>query len=203
MSRRLGLLVTDASPLITLAAAEALDCLTLPGLHVVIPDIVYLEVTEDLAKTGAEEIVHWARRHRDLVEIAVTAVFAEFQVLRAANPRARSRGRGEQAALEVLNAAVSEDPGIEALLLYEDNDIRSRRFVRTLPERVTALSTGDLLQELEAAGRIQSADHILDRAADRERNVERPRRPSQDDAARRLLRQRLKAPQPGREEDGA
>jgi hypothetical protein len=28
------LIVTDASPLITLAAADALDCLTLPGLPV-------------------------------------------------------------------------------------------------------------------------------------------------------------------------
>lgn len=57
MTRRLGLLVTDASPLITLAAAEALDCLTIPGLRVLIPDMVYFEVTQDLAKTGAEDIV--------------------------------------------------------------------------------------------------------------------------------------------------
>jgi len=35
---RLGLLVTDASPLITLAAGEALECLTMPGLPVIVPD---------------------------------------------------------------------------------------------------------------------------------------------------------------------
>ncbi len=31
MTKRLGLIVTDASPLITLGAARALSCLTMPG----------------------------------------------------------------------------------------------------------------------------------------------------------------------------
>jgi hypothetical protein len=161
--------------------------------------MVYLEVTENLAKTGAAEIVAWARRHHDQVEIAVTTVFAEFQALRTVNTGARSRGRGEQAALEVLNAAIGDDPDIEALLLYEDNDIKSRRFVRGLPERVTAISTGDLLHELEEAGRIQSADRILDVATEKERNVAKQREPSSDEAARLLLRRHLQDPEAGRE----
>lgn len=103
MTRRLGLLVTDASPLITLAAAEALECLTIPGLRVLIPDMIYFEVTQDLARTGAEDIVQWARRHQGQVEIVVTSVFSEFQVVHEADPRTRSKGRWEQAALEVLN----------------------------------------------------------------------------------------------------
>ena len=188
---RLGLLVTDASPLITLAAADALECLTMPGLRVVIPDMVYFEVTEDLSRTGAEDIVQWARRHQGQVEIVLTSVFSEFQVIRGADPRTRSKGRGELAALEVLNAEIDRDSELEALLLYEDNDVKKRRFVRGLPERVTALSTGDLLHELEAAGRIQSSDHILDIAAEKERNVERQRHPSSDDAARHALRRQL------------
>lgn len=191
MTRHLGLLVTDASPLITLAAADALDCLTMPGLPVKIPDMVYFEVTQDLARTGAEDIVSWARRHQGQVELVPTSVFAEFQVLRAADPRVRSKGRGELSALEILNAAIDQDPAVEAILFYEDNDVRSRSFVRGLPERVTALSTGDLLHELEAAGRIQSSDRILDAAAEKERNVAQLRRPSSDDAARAGLRRHL------------
>lgn len=194
---RLGLLVTDASPLITLAAADALECLTMPGLRVVIPDMVYFEVTQDLAKTGAESIVQWARRHTGQVEIVVTSTFAEFQVLRGADAAIRSRGRGELAALEVLNAEIDKNPQLEAVLLFEDNDVRTRRFVRGLPERVTALSTGDLLHELEAAGRIQSSDRILDLAAENERNVERQRQPSQDDAARQAIRRQLQRSDPG------
>ena len=191
MTRRLGLLVTDASPLITLAAADALECLTLPGLRVLIPDMVYFEVTQDLARTGAEDIVRWARRHPGQVEVILTSVFAEFQVVRAADERTRSKGRGEQSALEVLNAEIDRDPDLEAVLLYEDNDVRTRRFVRGLPERVTALSTGDLLHELEAAGLIQSSDRILDTAAAKERNVAQQRQPSSDDGARGILRRHL------------
>jgi hypothetical protein len=191
LTRHLGLIVTDASPLITLAAGEALECLTMPGVTVIIPDMVYAEVTEDLARLGADDVVQWARRHHGQVEIVPTSVFAEFQALRAVNPRTRSRGRGEQAALEVLNAAVADDADLEAVLVFEDTDVRKRRFVRALPERVMALSTGDLLRELEAAGRIQSADHVLDVAAQKERNVEAQREPQSDDDARILLREQL------------
>lgn len=175
MSRHLGLIVTDASPLVTLAAGDALECLTLPGLPIIIPDMVYFEVTQDLAKVGAEDIVQWVRKHHRQIEIAPTTVFSEFQILMTVNPRTRSKGRGEQAALEVLNAAVAQDPDLEAILIFEDTDIKKRRFVRGLPENVMALSTGDLLFELEAAGRIQSADHIFDVATSRHRKATKKR----------------------------
>ncbi len=191
MTRRLGLIVTDASPLITLAAGEALECLTMPGVPVILPDMVYFEVAEDLARLGAQDIVDWARRHRGQVEIASTRVFIEFQALRAADPRTRSADRGEQAALEILNAAIAEDSELEAVLFFEDSDVRKRRFVRVLPERVMTLSTGDLLHELEAAGLIQSSDQILGAAAAKERNVEAQRKPQSDDEARTLLREQL------------
>jgi hypothetical protein len=74
-------------------------------------------------------------------------VFAEFQALRAVNPHTRSKGRGGLPALEVLNAAIAEDADLEAVLVSEDADLRKRRFVRAPPERVMALSTGDLLRE--------------------------------------------------------
>lgn len=192
MIRRLGLIVTDASPLITLSAGQALDCLTLPGVPVVIPDMVYLEVTQDIARLGASEIVLWARRHQGQVEIVPTEVFAEFEALRTINPTVRSGGRGEQAALEVLNSILADQPNVQAALIYEDNDLRKRHFVRGLPPGVTALSTGDLLYELEAAGRIQSADRVLDVAAETGRNVEALRTPAPDDEGRRLLRERLR-----------
>jgi adenylosuccinate synthase len=59
--------------------------------------------------------------------------------------------------------------------------------------RVTLVSTGDFLRELQATGRIQSADHILDRAAAQGRNVERQRRPGLDEAARQRLRTQIEA----------
>ena len=75
---------------------------------------------------------------------------------------------------------------VEALLLFEDSDVEKRRAV--VDQRVSLISTGDFLRELEAAGLIQSADHILDQAAARGRNVERQREAAEDGAARGRLR---------------
>jgi len=191
VTKRLGLIVTDASPLITLGAARALSCLTMPNVPVFIPDMVYAEVARDIAKLGADEVVEWIRVNLGRVHIVPTLVYAEFEALLSVNPNVRSRGRGEQAALEVLSHEIAADPDIQALLLFEDNDIRGREFVRLLPERVTALSTGDFLHELEIAGRIQSSEHILDDAAARGRNVEEQRRPIAGETARALLRAQL------------
>jgi hypothetical protein len=161
------------------------------GVPVFIPDMVYAEVTQDMARLGAEEVVGWVRAHLGQVQIVPTQVFADYQALLGINPNTRSRGRGEQAALEVLGYEIAADLQLRAVLLFEDNDIHGREFVRALPERVTALSTGDLLHELEAAGRIQSSDQILDDAAARGRNVEQQRRPVAGDAARAVLREQL------------
>jgi len=191
MTEHLGFIVTDASPLITLGAANALTCLTMPGVPVYIPDMVYTEVTQDMARLGANEVVQWVRVHSDQVKIVPTQVYADYQALLALNPNTRSKGRGEQAAAEVLEYEISADEELQAVLLYEDNDIRRRRFVGALPDRVTALSTGDFLHELEAAGFIQSSDHILDNAAERGRNIEAQRGPQSDDEARALLRDQL------------
>jgi len=59
VTQRLGLIVTDASPLITLGAAGALSCLLMPGVPVLVPDMVYAEITRDMTRLGADEIVDW------------------------------------------------------------------------------------------------------------------------------------------------
>src|SRR6516162_6145130 len=122
--RRLGLIVADASPLITLGAAHAFSCLLMPGVQVLIPDMVYAEVTRDMAKLGAEEVVEWLQANRGPVQIAPTTVYAEFEALLTINPQTRSEDRGERAALEVLGYETARDPELQAMLLFEDTDIR-------------------------------------------------------------------------------
>jgi hypothetical protein len=84
------------------------------------------------------------------------------------------RGLGEQAAIETLERFLRSSAEGEAILLFEDSDVGRRRAV--IDERVSLVSTGDFLRELEAARLIQSADHILDQAAAKGRNVDRQRR---------------------------
>jgi hypothetical protein len=58
------LIVTDTSPLITLALADALDVLLRPSIPVSIPDAVYIEATRIRTAAGASRIVEWMPRRR-------------------------------------------------------------------------------------------------------------------------------------------
>jgi len=156
------LIVTDAGPLITLALADALDTLGLLGARVIIPDMVWFEVTRHAEKPGAKMLMAWLEKSRGTVEIGVTEEFAEFSELLALNPALRTRNRGEIAAAEVL---ANELDGTDAgLLLFEDTDIRKANFLVRLPDNVLVLSTSTFLHGLERRKLIADAEAILDRA---------------------------------------
>ena len=167
----LTLIVTDTSPLITLALADSLDVLLRPNLPISIPDAVYVEATRVRGTPGAGRIVDWINDHLDAVRLVPTDIGIDQQ--RRLEEGRSIRAMGELAALEALDRTLRADPAAEALLLFEDADVAKRRVV--LGERASLISTGDFLRELEAAGLIQSADHILDRAATQGRNVEQQR----------------------------
>jgi hypothetical protein len=187
MTRRFSLIVTDTSPLFTLVLADALDTLLRPGLSVSIPDAVYIEATRVHGAPGAEQIMEWINAHLDVVRIVPTDVGIDQQ--RRLEEGRSIRGLGEQAALETLERFLRSDPNVEALLLFEDSDVSKRRAI--VDQRVSLISTGDFLRELESAGLIQSADQILDQAAAGGRNVERQRAAGDDPATRERLRKQL------------
>ncbi len=189
MNPPFSLIVTDTSPLITLALAGSLDALLRPGVPVSIPDAVYVEATRVRGAAGAGEIVEWMNAHLDKVRIVPTEIGIDQQ--RRFEEGRPTRALGEQAALEVLDRFLERDPVAEALLLFEDSDIARRQAI--IDERVSLITTGDFLRELEAAGLIQSADYVLDRAAERGRNVERQRQVAPDAATRTRLRQQLQS----------
>jgi len=184
MSKPFSLIVTDTSPLFTLVLADALDVLLRPGLPVRIPDAVYIEATRVHGAPGADQIVAWINDHLDAVRIVPTDIGIDQQ--RRLEEGRSIRGLGEQAAIEVLERFLRSDPTAEALLLFEDSDVRKRRAI--VDERVSLISTGDYLRELEAAGLIQSTDHILDQAAAGGRNVESQREAGEDATTRERLR---------------
>ena len=158
MSNPFSLIVTDTSPLFTLVLAGALDALLRPGIAVNIPDAVYIAATRVHGAPGAEQIVEWINAHLDMVRIIPTDIGIDQQ--RRLEEGRSIRGLGEQAAIETLERFLHSDPEARALLLFEDSDVNRRRAI--VEERVSLISTGDFLRELETAGLIQSADHILD-----------------------------------------
>ena len=187
MSTPFSLVVTDTSPLFTLVLADALDVLLLPELPVKIPDAVYIEATRVHGAPGADQIVAWINDHLDAVRIVPTDIGIDQQ--RRLEEGRSIRGLGEQAAIETLERFLRSDPTAEALLLFEDTDVQKRRAI--VDERVSLISTGEFLRELETAGLIQSTDYILDRAAARGRNIEKQRRAGERGATRERLREQL------------
>ena len=187
MTKPFSLIVTDTSPLFTLVLADALDVLLRPGLAVSIPDAVYIEATRVHGAPGADRIVAWINDHLDAVRIVPTDIGIDQQ--RRLEEGRSIRGLGEQAAIETLERFLRSSPSAEALLLFEDSDVQKRRAI--VDERISLISTGEFLRELEAAGLIQSTDYILDQAAARGRNVEKQREAGEDATTRERLRERL------------
>ncbi len=167
MANEVVIIVADAPPLITLAAAQRLDCLLYPELSVLIPDAVFYEATRQIDKLGAQEIIDWQRAHHSVVQIEPTEVFKnELQRLIRQGGRLE-RDLGERAAVEIIrNYPLAEKE--RAILLSDDRDVD--RVIVIDPRRIILLTTWDYLRQLEEAGRIQSADAVFEAARQRGRH---------------------------------
>lgn len=161
---KIVLIITDASPLITLAVANALDVLLLPGVRLIVPDMVKFEVIRHSDKPGARELLDWLGDHENKdVWVGKTAEYEDFKSILKDRPNATSRSRGEIAASEVLANELKN--GVDAaILLFEDSDIQKANFLVRLPDNVIVMSTSKFLDGLQNVHLINSADEILHRA---------------------------------------
>lgn len=155
------LIVSDVSPLITLAAAQRLDYLLYPRTPIIIPDAVFYEATRQIDKLGAQAIINWVRIHADSVRIEPTEAFKN-EVVRISTQGGRmTRDLGERAAVEVIRDYPMRDDD-RAILLTDDRDVERVVVVDRL--RIIPLTTWDYLCQLEEAQRIQSADAVFEAA---------------------------------------
>lgn len=162
-----AIIVTDAPPLITLAAAQSLDYLTYPDLPIIIPDAVFYEATRQTDKLGAQEILDWYRAHMDLARVEPTEAFKNAMTLLAAQGGRLEKDLGERAAVEtVRNYPLAADE--RAILLSDDRDVE--RIVVVDPQKIILLTTWDYLRQLEEAQRIQSAEAVFEPARERGRH---------------------------------
>jgi predicted nucleic acid-binding protein len=161
---RISLIVTDASPLITLAVADALGTLLMPEVKVIIPDMVNFEVTRHINMPGSRELLDWIGAHQfSEVFVGSTESFYEFTILHELNPSIKTKNRGEQAAAEILERELNN--GVDAaILLFEDSDIKKANFLIRLPDNVLIMSTSTFLDGLQQRNLIASADEILQKA---------------------------------------
>jgi hypothetical protein len=156
------LLIVDAGPLITLAAAASLDYLLYVNGAVIIPDAVFFEATRDASRLGASIIVEWVNANLDRVHIAPTNAFAAFTRDYEAGEIERQFDLGEQAAVEYARHHVHLEPSERAVLLSEDRKVTGLRLAREEASRAIINTMRDFLLTLERIGRINSADAVYD-----------------------------------------
>lgn len=188
-------IVTDAGPLITLAAADRLDYLLISELPVYLPDAVLHEATKDVESLGARSILAWRDANSSKIHTVSTEAFLHYVQDLERAPGRRERDLGERAAIEAIHDAISLSPAERALLLTEDDKVLRQVLVLQpeLSDRIIPITTRDFLIGLEAAGRINSADEVYRaaEAAGREasgREILKQQTPARQDAVRASLR---------------
>ncbi len=150
-------LLPDAGPLITLAYADALDALLLPGWQVRVVDMVQHEVTRNQTPTS-KKLAKWLNRKS--VQIVSTLTFGLHA--QTASESARKANLGELAIQEAINQMALARPPQRAVLLFEDHRIASANFY--VPDDCLKVSTRAFLAFLQDKGWIDSASDIERRA---------------------------------------
>ncbi len=167
------IVVTDTGPLITLAAADRLDYLLIAEIPIFLPDAVLHEATKDIESLGASSILEWRDRHANEVQTVTTEAFLRYVQALETAPGRRERDLGERAAIEAIHDAIPLATSEYAILLTEDDKVLRQVLVLQpeLSDRIIPVTTRDFLTELEAAGRINSADEVYRAAAAAGRNA--------------------------------
>jgi hypothetical protein len=154
------LLVPDAGPLITLAYADALDLLRLPGWPIVLVDMVLHELTRAQTPTSAR-IADWVERHG--LALQPTQIGTQYAQASATTQGAlRKANLGERAIQEFMNQLALREASQSAVFLFEDHKIARTGFL--LPPACQKVSTRAFLSFLENKGLIASGADV-ERAA--------------------------------------
>lgn len=167
------LLLPDAGPLITLAYAEALDVLLIPGWSVQIVDMVLHELTRNKTPTS-RAIAAWVKANK--LSVVPTKTHQHFRRSQAASATAlRKSNLGELAIQEAMNDFALLDPAPTGVFLFEDHKIARTSFL--LPDNCRKVSTRAFLIFLEQKGWLESATAIERKAILNGRNFSQLRFP--------------------------
>lgn len=156
-------IVPDTSPLIHLAAVNALSILNRLG-SVVLADMVVYEATADLSKPWAPEIAAWiAEGQREGSNAPVTVETTEtgetFRLALQTDPSHRAPNAGEVAIVEWLAERI-EDTTTGALVVYENGKVPRVIAQQGMNANIAVVTTRALLQLAELQGIIPSAEDL-------------------------------------------
>lgn len=161
-------ILPDTSPLVHLAAVDALHILTDLG-RVIVVDVVALEATNDRSKPYATEIAAWIADggkpgSNRPVEIATTEIGPLYKLALDQDIRP-PRNAGEIGITEWLAEELRHIGG-PALVVYENGKIPSMLAREGIAETVAVATTRNLLELAQREGLIPSAEALWARIAE-------------------------------------
>ncbi len=161
-------ILPDTSPLVHLAAVDALGVLTGLG-RVVVVDVVALESTSDPTKPYAAEIAAWIEQgaipgSNQPVEVATTELGALYRLAIEQHMRP-PRNAGEIGIAEWLSDAL-RDAGGPALVVYENGRIPNMLAREGIAGTVAVATTRNVLELAQREGLIGDAEALWARIAE-------------------------------------
>ncbi|HEX3440061.1 MAG TPA: hypothetical protein VHT93_06925 [Pseudolabrys sp.] len=163
MTQRCILVIPDAGPINSLWVANSLNLLLALKMPIIIIDEVYAELTSEPERyQKAHDVKAFVEGHADVFKIEKTTVGHLAAQARARGETLTDEGLGEAAIAEFFKKGIEKYARADepVLLLFEDSDIRTVRFVRK-PANMHLLTTIAMLRGLEEKKVIKSADEII------------------------------------------
>ncbi|MCW3477533.1 hypothetical protein [Limobrevibacterium gyesilva] len=161
---RCVLVIPDAGPINSLWTAGRLDLLLALGIPIVMVDAVYDELTGDPANYAKDREVKAFLDALAGTRLTVEETFVgqQARIARQQGTFRANKGIGDAAVAEFMGDGIGDyvDNGSPVLLLFEDADFRSVRFVRK-SDNLHMLSTVAMLRGMERMGLIESADTVI------------------------------------------
>jgi hypothetical protein len=162
VTKRCTLVIPDAGPFNSLWVADELPLLLKLDMKIVVVDAVYDELTSDTTNYPKDrEVKAFIDRHRPPFVIEPTET-GQSERKKRAEGRPLRRHAGEVAIADFMAEGLEKylTPQDPVLVLYEDSDVRTVRFIRK-PSNLHLLSTVGFLRGLERVGIVSSADAII------------------------------------------
>lgn len=136
------MIVADARPIIALAKSSSLNALLIPGVMVIIPDIVMYALHAD--KSLFTMIQEWI--NDNFIRVVSTEEYREFKIISKVKPDTKIGYRQERAAGELLDRALQKGTD-EIMLLFDESYFEiHQNYIRPFPRNVRPVSISMLIE---------------------------------------------------------
>ena len=135
------MIVADARPIKALAKSNSLNALRIPGVMVIIPDMVMYALHADKSLTMIQEWIN-----DNFIRVVSTEEYREFKIISKVKPDTKIGYRQEWAAGELLDRTLQKGTD-EIMLLFDESYFETHQnYIRPFPSNVRPVSISMLIE---------------------------------------------------------